>query len=144
MSKPTQEERERASKIIYALLEVVSFGPVDAVEGAHDQAERFLDENTPGWRDCIHVPREEWEWTELALEYVEHDKNCILLACEAGRPTDDGGYERKYRGMWYRVWYRGTPVDETPKCNCGLDDVLARMRESTRPLRRGKERTKWD
>jgi hypothetical protein len=48
--------------------------------------------------------------------YIEHSRDCILSWYEAGRPTEDGGYEQKIKGKWYQ----SRPVDETPKCDCGL------------------------
>lgn len=52
-------------------------------------------------------------------EFLEHSTDCILSWCEAGRPTKDG-YEQKYRG----VWYQSRPIDNTPKCDCGLAELL--------------------
>lgn len=57
-------------------------------------------------------------------DYAAHDNSCIRSDCSAGEPLPDGGYQRKYRGKWYRV----SPVDETPKCECGLDDILKRLK----------------
>lgn len=54
-----------------------------------------------------------------ALEdYGQHGRECILRYWEAGRPTPDGGYEMKYRGIWHR---------ETPACQCEFDIALAPM-----------------
>lgn len=61
----------------------------------------------------------EGKYIELA-EYTQHDRECILSNWEAGRPTKDG-YEAKYRGKWYQT----RPVDKTPKCECGLNNLLA-------------------
>lgn len=58
------------------------------------------------------------------MEYVNHSDRCILSDCSAGRPTEDGGYENKYRG----VWYQSRPIDKTPKCDCGLDEILKNLR----------------
>lgn len=57
------------------------------------------------------------------MPYIEHDNQCIRSQFEAGQPTKDGGYEEKYAGKWYQT----TPIDETPKCDCGLDEVLASL-----------------
>ena len=57
-------------------------------------------------------------------EYIEHSSSCIRSASEAGRPTKGGGYEQKFRGKWYQA----TPIDETPKCDCGLDLILEAAR----------------
>ena len=61
------------------------------------------------------------EIVDLLLPYVCHDDDCILAMASAGRPTKDGGYEVKYSGKWYQT----RPVDETPKCNCGLNKAVA-------------------
>ena len=53
--------------------------------------------------------------------YVMHDRDCILSHWEAGESTDDGGYRSMYRNKWYQT----RPVDETPKCTCGLDKLLS-------------------
>ena len=52
------------------------------------------------------------------LKYVEHSDECILSHCSAGEPTVDGGYRMKFAGRWYK---------RTPKCTCGLDDVLEKI-----------------
>jgi hypothetical protein len=54
------------------------------------------------------------------LDYCEHDENCICSFWEAGMSTADGGYLVKYKGTWYQ--YR--PVDKTPKCDCGLHELM--------------------
>ena len=51
--------------------------------------------------------------------YGVHDNACVLYQCQAGRPTDDGGYEVMYGDKWYST----RPVDNKPKCQCGLDDA---------------------
>ena len=53
-------------------------------------------------------------------EWVCHSQLCILSRWEQGEPTPDGGYRTMYDGKWYQ----NRPVDETPKCNCGLDEIL--------------------
>lgn len=62
----------------------------------------------------------DWKIKEL-INYVEHDRRCILTYLERGEPTEDGGYRQKYAGKWYQ----SSPVDETPKCDCGLDAILS-------------------
>ena len=60
---------------------------------------------------------------EDLIEYVEHSDRCIISYLEAGEPTENGGYRQKFRG----VWYQAKPIDETPKCDCGLSDLLATL-----------------
>ena len=71
------------------------------------------------------IKKHEREVLEKVLDYVEHERDCILNGYSAGRPTKDGGYETKIGGKWYQA----RPVDETPKCNCGLSDILAKLKE---------------
>lgn len=59
------------------------------------------------------------EAVKALMEYVEHSKECILSFWERGEPTPDGGYRTMYAGKWYQ----NRPVDETPKCNCGLAEI---------------------
>ncbi len=65
------------------------------------------------------------EKMEEIMEYIEHKKECILSQWSAGRPTADGGYESKIGGKWYQV----KPINKTPKCNCGLDDIRDTLKE---------------
>lgn len=58
------------------------------------------------------------------VEYLQHEDRCILSHWFAGEPTKDGGYRSMYAGKWYQT----KPVDETPKCNCGLDELLEKAR----------------
>ena len=76
---------------------------------------------------------EYWKWrldaqrscyTKL-IAYVSHTNKCILSFWEAGEPTKDGGYRTKFKGKWYQ----SKPVDETPKCDCGLDEAIKRAEE---------------
>ena len=53
-------------------------------------------------------------------EYVDHADTCIRSHYNAGRPTADGGYEVQYGDKWYQ----SRPIDQTPKCQCGLDEAL--------------------
>jgi hypothetical protein len=55
------------------------------------------------------------------LEYVEHAPRCITSRLEEGEPTPDGGYRQKIAGKWYQA----RPVDERPKCDCGLYEAFA-------------------
>ena len=57
---------------------------------------------------------------EIVDEYAEHSNRCILSQWQQGEPTPDGGYRTMFAGKWYQV----KPVDETPKCNCGLSEAL--------------------
>lgn len=60
------------------------------------------------------------EALEALEECAVHASECILSHCEAGEPTF-GGYRAKYKGKWYQT----RPIDETPKCECGLDETLS-------------------
>jgi hypothetical protein len=53
--------------------------------------------------------------------YALHQSVCIRSYFEGGEATDGGGYRCKFKGKWYQ----SRPVDETPKCDCGLDGALA-------------------
>lgn len=55
------------------------------------------------------------------LEYVTHSNGCIRTMREAGEPMPDGGYRTKFAGKWYQ----SLPVNEEPKCDCGLDEARA-------------------
>lgn len=70
------------------------------------------------------VREEERQKYEKALEYVSHETDCIRSQNSAGQPTPDGGYEQKFAGKWYQT----RPVDKSPKCNCGLDDILSQLK----------------
>jgi hypothetical protein len=59
---------------------------------------------------------------EGLVDYCVHDSRCILSRSCAGEPTPDGGYRTKYGDRWYQT----RPVNKTPKCKCGLDDLLAK------------------
>jgi hypothetical protein len=63
-------------------------------------------------------------WENL-MDYVRHDENCIRSHASAGEPTEDGGYRQKFSGKWYQ----SRPVDETPKCDCGLEVVFEHARD---------------
>jgi hypothetical protein len=66
------------------------------------------------------------EAAEQVHEYAAHDNGCILTFWEAGRPTPGGGYETKIAGKWYQF----RPVNEEPKCDCGLDEALEAWRKA--------------
>lgn len=55
------------------------------------------------------------------VEYASHQSRCIRTYREAGQPTIDGGYQVKFKGKWYQL----RPIDETPKCDCGLKEALS-------------------
>jgi hypothetical protein len=73
---------------------------LDAVEDLLEMIEEM--------RDCLE-------------EFGQHQSPCLLSFFSAGRNTPDGGYECKYGDKWYQ----SQPVDETPKCTCGLNEALA-------------------
>lgn len=60
---------------------------------------------------------------EALKDFGAHDGDCILSQWSAGENTPDGGYRMKFAGKWYQA----SPIDETPKCNCGLDEILASL-----------------
>jgi hypothetical protein len=60
------------------------------------------------------------ELVEQLRGYTEHSGSCIRFRSEAGRPTVDGGYEQMFDGKWYQA----SPVDKTPKCECGLITII--------------------
>lgn len=60
---------------------------------------------------------------EAFEEYGVHADRCVLRFWEAGEPTADGGYRSKFAGKWYQ----SKPIDETPKCTCGLDEIAAKL-----------------
>lgn len=77
--------------------------------------------------DCCFVPIN-WinallarlEAIEAMSEYLTHEDHCIRNRNSAGEPTADGGYRMQFAGKWYQA----LPIDETPKCDCGLDDLF--------------------
>lgn len=66
------------------------------------------------------------EAAENCFDSLMHETDCILSLQEAGEPTPDGGYRVKYAGKWYQT----QPIDETPKCNCGLDEKCEAWRKA--------------
>jgi hypothetical protein len=75
---------------------------------------------TKMWREDL----DKIDRLERVLDYTQHDDMCILSYWEAGEPTPDGGYRTKYKGKWYQ----SNPVDETPRCNCGLGELFAEVK----------------
>lgn len=59
---------------------------------------------------------------ERLMPWLECSKDCISHRFEAGEPTKDGGYRVKVAGKWYQT----RPVDESPKCDCGLAETLTK------------------
>lgn len=92
---------------------------------ALEQEVKDLTEITEGHCDVASRGLRKAEAKVAALQtlaaYAEHDPNCALRWCSAGRPTPDGGYEHQYNGTWYQV----KPVDKRPPCTCGLTTALA-------------------
>ncbi len=66
------------------------------------------------------------EASERMEGYIFHDEDCILNRREAGEPTPDGGYRSKYAGKWYQ----SKPINEEPKCDCGLDGLFEVWRKA--------------
>lgn len=67
----------------------------------------------------VVVSKKRVEALEGIADYSEHTKKCILSFLEAGEPTPDGGYRTRFAGKWYQ----SRPINEEPKCNCGLEDL---------------------
>lgn len=61
---------------------------------------------------------------EALEDYGEHSKECIISSCRAGRPTKDGGYEHLLGYGKKEKWYRSSPINEFPKCECGFQEAL--------------------
>ncbi len=62
---------------------------------------------------------------EMVAAYADHERRCIRAQFSAGRPTKSGGYEQKYNGKWYK----SSPVDKTPPCDCGLEAAFETLRD---------------
>ena len=58
-------------------------------------------------------------------DYTQHERDCILSQWSAGENTADGGYRMKFRDKWYE----SRPVDKTPKCECGLAELLSTLKK---------------
>lgn len=75
-------------------------------------------------RALLHSHEEAWKQTGRRLaNYTFHDSQCIRLQFNEGRPTEDGGYKQRFADKWYEA----RPIDKTPKCDCGLDDLLTEL-----------------
>lgn len=79
------------------------------------------------WKELDRLRALNERYKKIVEEYATHEPHCILNRWEAGEPTPDGGYRSKYAGKWYQ----SKPVDETPKCNCGLDSALTETEEKS-------------
>lgn len=106
LEKPMQDPLlQRELKLaVYSYKEAKGF--IEGYESSHREA---LDESL----------------AELISEYVCHDYRCILAQWEGGEPTKDGGYRSKFKGKWFQ----SKPIDEHPKCECGLDELLSRIKK---------------
>lgn len=87
------------------------------LEQLKDDMNRLGDFNVGNYRLRPLLAR--LEAAERLRDYTEHENNCIRTFWEAGEPTIDGGYRTKFAGRWYQ----SRPVNEEPKCNCGLDEA---------------------
>ncbi len=61
----------------------------------------------------------------LLTDYTQHTNECVLSYWSQGRPIKDVGYECMYKGKWYQTY----PIDNTPKCECGLQEVLDTLKQ---------------
>jgi len=87
---------------------------------------KFYKEKLEGVGSILeHALAKQREEIEEIAGYTEHEWRCILSRCSAGRPTKDGGYENKFDGKWYQ----SRPVDKTPKCTCGLSELLDTLKK---------------
>ncbi len=77
------------------------------------------------WQFCTTQRNEERARVVEIAEYTVHERDCIRAQFSAGRPIEGGGYEQKFAGKWYQ----SLPKDKTPKCNCGLDTLLSKLKE---------------
>lgn len=62
------------------------------------------------------------ELVEWLVDNGEHTRECIWSRCDAGRPTESGGYENKFAGKWYQ----SKPVDKLPQCTCKLHKLISK------------------
>jgi hypothetical protein len=75
----------------------------------------------------LEADRDRWRgYAERLLEYATHESTCVLTTWCAGEPTPDGGYRSKYGDKWYQT----KPIDETPKCECGLDALISEVKKA--------------
>lgn len=100
----------------------MSFNDEDLARLKGNIARSDRSENIGGW----FLNFTEWDALLARLEaaeavalYLDHEVGCILNSRCAGEPTPDGGYREKYGDKWYQT----RPIDETPKCDCGLDEL---------------------
>ena len=66
------------------------------------------------------LQRENERLLACLIDYGEHQRPCVYTQFEAGEPTPDGGYRRKFAGEWY---------DSDPECTCGFRTALAKPEE---------------
>lgn len=78
-------------------------------------------------KDFIHflLQAEQEAIIQKIEEYLEHRYDCIRAGFTAGKPTASGGYEQKFGGKWYQ----SSPIDKTPKCGCGLSDIVDKIKQ---------------
>lgn len=74
------------------------------------------------------LSKEKEQEIEKLNKYILHSEDCILARYSAGEPTENGGYRQKFGDKWYE----SKPIDKTPKCDCGLDDILSKLTPSDR------------
>lgn len=105
-------------------------------ETGHSHYQNFKDSITDYWLSILsqQLSKQREEIKELS-QYCEHTNLCIRYRYEAGRPTDNGGYEIKFNGKWYE----SSPIDKTPKCNCGLEETL-KILDTAKSESEGKEK----
>ncbi len=89
---------------------------IDTSDGESKRVQKLLTETL---NDTIAHAKA--ETVKSLFKYVEHTRNCIRNQYEAGEPTEDKkGYRQKFAGKWYQ----SLPIDKTPKCDCGLDNII--------------------
>lgn len=92
---------------------------LDRTRGSWTQQVKKLDTFIRTIETAAHAVGRAENYMQLQ-DYIQHEEDCITQAWSAGRPTEDGGYECKIAGKWYQT----RPVDKTPKCTCGLEQIL--------------------
>lgn len=113
---PTECNEEQVCELHFHISEAIKQAETAAYERGREQ----------GYAEARGQAVVEKKLIEQLIRYTEHTRMCILSFWEAGEPTNDGGYRARIKGKWYRT----SPIDETPKCDCGLDDALAAYREA--------------
>ncbi len=94
------------------------------------KAEQFCEPETEiQWRD-LKALLARLEAAEKLGGYANHDTECIRTYWEAGEPTSGGGYHTKFEGKWYQ----SRPIDQEPKCTCGLQDTYDAWRKKAEKL----------